>query len=132
MLVAMIRFCLPVSSIANDYLYEHHFEGQITQANNALALDAAQFSDLQEYSLPEVDGIMGTIENSAAYLKKKSSEFKAAVISMVSRMGEKIDNLLKLTFLYVGVFLFQVIILPLLSFWFLMKSANVIYQRSPT
>ena len=130
-LVAMIRFCLPVSSIANDYLYENHFSAQIAQANKALSLDAAELDSLQEFSLPEIDGIMGTIENSATFLKQKSSEFKAAVITTLSRMGEKIDNLLKLTFLYVGVFLFQVIILPLLSFWFLMKSANAIFQHPP-
>jgi len=131
LLVAMIRFCLPVSSIANEYLYENHFANQIAQANNALSLDAKEMDSLQEYSLPEVDGILGTIENSAVFLKQKSSEFKAAVIAMLSRVGVKIDNLLKLTFLYVGVFLFQVIILPLLSFWFLMKSANAIFQRPP-
>jgi len=131
LLVAMIRFCLPVSSIANEYLYENHFADQIAQANNALSLDAKEMDSLQEYSLPEVDGILGTIENSAVFLKQKSSEFKAAVIAMLSRVGVKIDNLLKLTFLYVGVFLFQVIILPLLSFWFLMKSANAMFQRPP-
>jgi len=131
LLVAMIRFCLPVSSIANEYLYENHFADQIAQANNALSLDAKEMDSLQEYSLPEVDGILGTIENSAVFLKQKSSEFKAAVIAMLSRVGVKIDNLLKLTYLYVGVFLFQVIILPLLSFWFLMKSANAMFQRPP-
>ena len=131
LLVAMIRFCLPVSSIANDYLYENHFAEQITQANRALSLDAAELDSLQEFSLPKVDGILGTIENSAAFLKQKSSEFKAAVMAMIDNMGTKIENLLKLTFLYVGVFLFQVIILPLLSFWFLMKSANAIFQRPP-
>ena len=130
-LIAMVRFCLPLSSIANDYLYENHFEGQITQANHALSLDAAEIGSLQEYTLPEVDGVMGTIENSVAFLKQKSGEFKVAVTSMVSRMGEKINNLLTLTFLYVGVFLLQVIVLPILSFWFLMKSANVIFPRPP-
>ena len=130
LLIAMIRFCLPVSSIANEYLYENHFAGQIAQANIALSLDAAELDSLQEYSLPKVDGIMGTIENSAAFLKQKSSEFKAALMAIINNMGTKIDNLLKLTFLYVGVFLFQVIILPLLSFWFLMKSANIVFQPS--
>jgi len=130
LLIAMIRFCLPLSSLANEYLYENHFSGQIAQANNALSLDAAELDSLQDYSLPKIDGIMGTIENSAAFLKQKSSEFKTALMSIINNMGTKIDNLLKLTFLYVGVFLFQVIILPILSFWFLMKSANIVFQSS--
>lgn len=126
--ISMVRFCLPVSSIANEYLYEHHFSDQIAQTNAALSLDATALNSLQEFTLPEVDGILGTIENSTAYLKRKSSEFKVAVMAMLSRMGEKIDNLLKLTFLYVGVFLIQVIVLPLLSFWFLMSLARAIFQ----
>jgi hypothetical protein len=131
LLIAMLRFCLPISSLANEYLYEHHFAGQITQAHNDLSLDAANLNNLHEYSLPKVDGIFGTIGNSAMFLKQKSSEFKAAVASVLSNIGEKIENLLKLTFLYVGVFLIQVIILPLLSFWFLMKLSNALFQRSP-
>lgn len=127
-LIMLVRFCLPLSSIANDYLYEHHFSEQMAQANSALSRDASDLNSLQEFSLPEVDGILGTIENSAVYLKQKSSEFKASVTAMLSRMGEKIDNLLTLTFLYVGVFIIQVIILPLLSFWFLLKLSNVLFQ----
>ncbi|MFT7184645.1 MAG: hypothetical protein ACI84K_000011 [Pseudohongiellaceae bacterium] len=132
LIVAIVRFCLPVSSLANEYLYEHHFSDQITQANKTLSFDAAELDSLQEFSLPEVNGFFGTIENSAVFLKRKSNEFKAAVTAVLSRMGEKIDNLLTLTFLYVGVFLIQVIILPLLSFWFLMRLSNAIFQNPPT
>lgn len=131
LLITMIRFCLPVSSIANEYLYENHFADQIARANTALSLDAADLNSLQEFSLPEIDGILGTIENSAAFLKQKSSEFKLALMSIINNMGTKIDNLLTLTFLYMGIFLFQVIILPLLSFWLLMKSANIVFQGPP-
>lgn len=63
-------------------------------------------------------------ENSAAFLKRKSVEFRNAILYAVSNMGGIIENLLTLTFLYVGMFLIQVVILPLLSFWLLVKAAG--------
>jgi hypothetical protein len=49
-------------------------------------------------------------------------------VATVTNAGDIIENLLKLTFLYVGVFLIQVIILPLLSFWFLVKTVNALFH----
>ena len=45
----------------------------------------------------------------------------------VANVGTIVDNLLKLTFLYVGIFLIQVILLPLGIFWLLVKTANALY-----
>jgi hypothetical protein len=42
-------------------------------------------------------------------------------------MGNIIENLITLTFLYVGIFLIQVIVLPLLSFWVLVKMVNSLF-----
>ncbi len=124
------RFCLPISSIANEIIQKDFFDEKISDANDKLKLNTAELDKLAELSLPEVDGIKGTIENSASLLKQKSIEFKNAIVVTVSNMGSIINNLLTLTFLYVGVFLIQVIILPLLIFWFLVKTTNALFQTN--
>lgn len=130
LLLAVARFCLPISSMANGYVQKHYFEEQISAANNELALGSVELDKLKDFSLPEIDGFLGTIENSASFLKQKSILFKNALVNTVSNMGSIIENLLKLTFLYVGIFVIQVIILPLLSFWFLMKTANTLFRTN--
>jgi hypothetical protein len=130
LLLAVARFCLPISSMANGYVQKHYFEEQISAANNELALGSVELDNLKDFSLPEIDGFLGTIENSASFVKHKSIQFKNSLVNTVSNMGSIIENLLKLTFLYVGIFVIQVIILPLLSFWFLIKTANTLFRTN--
>ena len=127
LLITITRFCLPMSSIANEFVHEHFFENKISDARKELAIGFADLDKLKDFSLPEVDGILGTIKNSSSFLKRKSIEVKNAFVTTVSNMGSITENLLKLTFLYVGIFLIQVIILPLVVFWLLVKTANSLF-----
>jgi hypothetical protein len=121
LLIVIARICLPISSTANEFVDKKFFADQISDASQELTLGFAELDKLNDFSLPEIEGVLGTIENSTSFLKRKSIEFNNALVTTVSNMGNIIENLLKLTFLYVGIFLIQVIILPLLSFWFLVK-----------
>jgi hypothetical protein len=129
-LIIIARFCLPVSSLANEFIYDNFFENQISSAKKELAFGSAELDKLKNFSLPEVDGVMGTIKNSAAFLKKKTIEFKNALIATITKTGNIIENLLKLTFLYIGIFFIQVIFLPLLSFWFFVKIGNSLFNTN--
>lgn len=129
-LIISARFCLPISSVIDDYLNRNFFDNQISETNKRLAIASSELNKLKEFSLPEVDGILGTIENSASFIKQKSAELKNALAVMVSNAGDIIENLLELTFLYVGIFLIQVVFLPLLSFLFLVKMANTLFQKN--
>lgn len=130
MVLLIARFCLPLSSMANRFVYEHFFADQITEANTALAIGSIELEKLKDFSLPEIDGILGTIENSASFLNRKSTEFKQVLVDTVSNMGDIIEGLLTLTFLYVGLFVIQVIIFPLLCFWLLYKTASLLFLTS--
>lgn len=129
-LLIIVRFCLPISSVADEYLHRCFFDDQISEANEKLAVGSAELDQLKDLTLPETDGVLGTIENSASFLIQKTTEFKKALGAIVANAGDIIENLLKLTYLYVGIFLIQVIILPLLSFWFLVKTANALFHTN--
>jgi hypothetical protein len=124
------RFCLPLSSMANRFVHEHFFADRISDANTALAIGSVELEKLKDFSLPEINGILGTIENSASFLNRKSTEFKQVLVDTVSNMGDIIESLLTLTFLYVGIFVIQVIVFPLLSFWFLFKISSLLFPTS--
>lgn len=130
-LIAVLRFCLPVSSIANDYIYQNYFSGQISKTNQELTVSSKIFDQFGDIVVPETTGFWSTIENSTTFIKKVSIDFKNALKASVAGMGEIIENLLKLTFLYVGIFLIQVIIVPLLIFWFFIRIANALFQTNP-
>jgi hypothetical protein len=125
-LIAVLRFCLPVSSIANDYIYKNYFSEQISKTNQELTVSSKIFDQFGDIVVPEATGFWGTIENSTIFIKKVSVDFKNALKRSVTGMGEIIENLLKLTFLYVGIFIIQVLILPLLIFLFFIRIANTL------
>lgn len=129
-IIFIARFCLPLSSMANQFLQAHFFEQKISEANQSLDRGTADLDELQDVSLPQYDGFFGTIENSASYLKQKSIDYKNAVTVIIENRGVIVENLLKLTFLYVGIFVIQVLVLPLLVFWFLMKVVNSLLVSS--
>ncbi|WP_075591401.1 hypothetical protein [Labilibacter marinus] len=127
-IITVFRLFLPLSSITNDLVNKYFFEEQIELANHELSLGSGELDKLGDFTLPKVDGIMGTIENSAVFLSKKSREFKNALTKTVENMGSMIENLLNLTFLYVGLFIIQVIILPIFSFWAMVKLSNALFN----
>jgi len=125
-IIIAARFFLPVAAIGNHFLYEHYFLNDITEARENLAFASSEFDKLAQIRLPEIDGLAGTVKNSASFLKAKSIEFKNTIGAITQNTGEIISNLLKLTWLYVGIFFVQVIALPIIMFWLLVKIANAV------
>lgn len=122
LLILIARFCLPVSSLINELINRHFFNGQIEEVNKELLVYSADLDKLKDFSLPE-KSLFGT----ATFLKNKSGEFKNVLTVAAGNMGNIIENLLRLTFLYVGILVIQVILLPLLTFFFLIKTVNALF-----
>ncbi|MCK5542407.1 MAG: hypothetical protein KAI40_06910 [Desulfobacterales bacterium] len=127
-IVMIARLCLPISSVANDFLYKHFFEIQISEAKEKLSLSTYELDELKTFSLPEIDGVLGTIKNSSSLLIEKASAFKNALMSVISNAGKIISSLVELTTLYVGIFFIQVLFLPLIIFFLLIKITNSLFN----
>jgi hypothetical protein len=128
--IAILRFCLPASSLANDYIYQNYFSDEISKTNNHLSLQSDVFEKLGNVAIPNANDMWESLGNSTSLIKTMAIDLKNALTESVSSMGGIIENLLKLTFLYVGIFLIQVIILPILMFWFLVKISNILFQTN--
>ena len=126
--IIVARFFLPISALVNDLLYKDYFLDDIVEARKELTLASNELDKLKEIDLPEIDGISGTIKNSAEFLESKKKEFKDVMVVITKDMGGIVSNLLKLTWLYVGIFFIQVIGLPLLMFWLLVKFINALFS----
>ncbi len=129
-IVMIARLCLPISSIANDSLYKHFFEVQISDAKESLSLFADDTDELETVSLTETGGFFEKVKNSIALVSNKTIALKDALIKIKSNAESIIDNLVKLTTLYVGIFFIQVLILPLLVFFLLVKITNSLFSTN--
>jgi predicted regulator of Ras-like GTPase activity (Roadblock/LC7/MglB family) len=59
-------------------------------------------------------------------LSDKKSDLIAALKAMIRNMGSMVSNLLKLSYLYVALFVIQVILLPIGTFWLLVRITNAL------
>jgi len=130
LLLLIFRFLLPFSSVVNDILYGGYFEPKIGEATNRLELYSQELDTFKDFSFPDSDGIWETITNSAAFLSEKTIQFSDALIAVVDNLGGIIDNLVLLTWLYLGLFVIQVIALPLLMFWVMIKLVNLFFETN--
>ncbi len=126
-LLAVARLCLPASSIINLYLNDKYFSPQIIKARDELAIISPEMERLKDMSMPEIDGVIGTIKNGFDFVDRKTSDMGAALKTMINNMGGMVANLLRLSYLYVAVFIMQVILLPLGTFWLLARITNVLF-----
>lgn len=129
-LMLVARFLLPITSSANDYLLEHFFAAEIQRANAELALDTGNWETLQAIDFPESEGFWNTLSNSRDFIKAKALALKDALTQMTNNLGDIIENLLTLTWLFAGIFLIQVIVLPLAVLWLMVKLVNALFALS--
>lgn len=126
-LILLGRFLLPMTSAANDFLLERFFADEIARANSELSLSVGNFEILTKVEFPQYDGFFGTLESSATFVKARALALKDAISTMRYNLGDIIENMLTLTWLFTGIFLLQVIVLPLAVFWLMVKLVNALF-----
>ncbi len=125
--IVVARLCLPISSLISAELNTRYFSPQIAKTRNALTLYSPELERLKDLKLPEAGGALGTVRNSVAFVGEKASDLKAALQAMVRNADALVSNLLRVSYLYVAYFLFQVVLLPLGAFWLMARIARALF-----
>jgi hypothetical protein len=74
--------------------------------------------------------LLGFIKESLKLAWQKTKEFSVAVAQMIKNSPAMVNDLIVLSGLYLAIFIIQVILLPLISFWVLVKLFNTIFDRN--
>lgn len=123
-LIAVARLCLPISSIISSYLNGNYFSPKISKVKDELAMSSPVMEHLKDIRMPEIDGVLGTVKKGFDFVGEKTSDLKAALKEMIQNMENMVSNLLKLSYLYVALFVIQVVLLPIGIFWLLLRTIN--------
>ncbi len=126
-LFAVLRLCLPASSIINSFLHENYFAPQISEANEKLTIVTPELERLKEMTMPEADGVLDTVQNGFKFVTEKTSDLGKALKAMIANMGSMVSNLIKLSYLYVAIFVVQVIFIPMGVFWIMTRLFNMLF-----
>ncbi|MCK5835117.1 MAG: hypothetical protein KAG98_05250 [Lentisphaeria bacterium] len=128
--VSVARFCLPISGIISDSVYNVVFKDQIIEAKASLPLQNGEIDRLTNMSFTESDGFVETVENTGTLMKEIFIEFRNILGELYLNLQDIILNLTTLTFLYVGLFVIQVILIPICIFIFLSKLVNTMFNTN--
>ncbi len=117
-LLLALRLALPVSGIVNNTIYADVFEPQIQESLEILSL----VGDDEELSADEDKGF---IDN----LKDKADALKEGAKRLWQNKGEIVNALVGLLLLYISMVVVQVILIPLIVIWVLIKLVNTLFEK---
>lgn len=121
LLIVVGRFFLPVSAVVNTHVHERFFAGPIAEARAVLTQHTEGVEALQEVPPGAGSGLVHALKEGIGRLAERISAYQEAAAKLVENAGAMVGALLDLTFLYVGVFLVEVLGLPLATLWLMWK-----------
>lgn len=125
-LITVVRLCLPIASIINSYLNRSYFSPEITKVKDEIAMSYPVMEHLKDMRMPEIDGVLGTVKKGFNFVGEKTSDLEMALKEMIQNMENMVTNLLKLSYLYVALFVIHVILLPIGIFWLISRITNAL------
>ncbi len=127
MLIASIRLIFPIASFGGDYV-NNYFTKEINNVLNNLK--TITFHNNNVFNIPQQEGFFGRIEAGISLVKTKINEVKDDFSRIQKNHENIINDLIKLAYLYIGLFLINIIIIPLFLFWLFKKIILGIEYRS--
>jgi len=128
--LAVFRICLPLSAFVNDWVYESVFSEKIEQAKTALPFQSGDIDKLIDMTIPESDGVWDATQKSFDLMSEKTKRLKNVLIRLYANSSNIILNLTTLTFLYVGLFVIQVLLIPLVIFYLMSRLLNSLFHTT--
>ena len=136
-LVLVCRLFLPVSATMNETIQTSFFDARISAAQSELEpnIDALKAIEIYEYmpkwSDATYDGLWGPVEFVGDYIVFTFS-YITKIIDVIMLFGKQTlaitAPLLELSKLYVAQTVIQIIVLPIASFYVMMKLVNALFQ----
>lgn len=128
--ILVVRLFLPFSALVNDILNVSYFDDRIDAAKIQLEIYTSDITSISDIEFPDGEGFWDTISKSADFLTDTSVKFKDALVSVIDNAGPIVESLLQLTWIYFGLFVIQVILLPLIMFWIMIKIINNMFDTN--
>lgn len=122
-LAAILRLLLPVSCLVNDTLYKQVFFDQVTEAREKLSIISSRYSDLSSFEQQHTGGVVAKFTQNTTLKVAKTKEIYANIVNNAESI---ITSLVRLTILYVTLFVTQVILIPVFMLWLLVKVIDTI------
>ena len=126
LLISFIRFFFVIIAVGSN-LVNGYIQKEITATENRLKI----FSETRnsDFTIPKSSSsIWGFIKNKFDYVQNQADELKEEFVLFLNNASEIVSALIKLSYLYLGMFFINIILIPLLIYLVFRKILKVLYE----
>ncbi|MCG8524752.1 MAG: hypothetical protein MI748_00115 [Opitutales bacterium] len=127
--LVVVRLFLPFSAMISHHLNESLFFPRIAEHQEKLEPLVSELGDITKFEVPEIKGLGDIFSGPVSAMSEKRQQLNVTMAVLVSNGYEIFQNMLAVTALYLGIFVIQVLFLPILMFWLLNKLLFVLFSH---
>jgi hypothetical protein len=125
----VVRLFLPCSAFLSNHLNQELFFPRIQEQQEKISPMLEEFEKLTSFEVPEVKGIGDIFSVPMKMVGDKTTQLNLSLTLLAVNGVAIFSSLLEIMALYVGIFVIQVLFLPLLMFWLLNKLLFVLFSH---
>jgi hypothetical protein len=125
LLTLVLRLFLPVSAVVNSYVEDGFFQPRIQSAQQALVIKSIPENS---FVMPQSASGWGLVGSARQYVEEKSAQLSRVFDELLSNASLIIESLLVLMYLYITLFIVQIILLPLALFYILYRCSLLCFE----
>ena len=124
----VVRLFLPCSALLSHQLNERLFFPQIEVHEAQLQPMLQEFKELTKFETPEVKGLGDVFTGPVRMMNEKTSQLNLALTLLAANGLEVFNHMTAIMALYLGIFVIQVLFLPVMMFWLLNKLLFILFS----
>lgn len=126
----VVRLFLPCSALISHQLNVQLFFPRIEEHQTQMEPYIEDFRGLMDFEIPKVKGLGDVFSGPLTMMSEKGQQLNITLALLVANGVEIFNNMIGIMALYLGVFVIQVLFLPLVMFWLLNKLVFVLFSQT--
>jgi len=125
--IAFIRFFFVFIALGDEFI-NFHFQKEIQATQNELKVLTPKNI---EFSIPQTSGsLIDTLKNKMDYVKLQAKNIKEMMDILQKNLSNIVNNLMKLAYLYFGILITDIFLVPFLIYILFRKMLKVFYEST--
>ncbi len=126
LIISLIRFFFVFLAFGGE-ITDNYFQNEINKTENKLKIFSTYKTE--GFSMPKTsDGLFNAFKNKFEYVQNEAGKIKDKFLLFLDNASDIVNNLIKLAYLYFGMFVTEIIFIPLLLYFLFRKIMKVLYE----
>ncbi|MEQ9825090.1 MAG: hypothetical protein ABQ298_11965 [Puniceicoccaceae bacterium] len=126
----VVRLFLPCSAVLAHQLNERLFFPQIQEHREQMEPVVKELQGLTEFETPQIKGLGDVFSEPVRMMNEKTAQLKITMALLLLHAVEIYHHMTAIMGLYIGIFVVQVLFLPVAMYWLLNKILFILFAQT--